>query len=502
MTQTYDVIIIGGGGSGLATGLSAAQNGASVILFEKRPLLGGSTGIAVGSFTANRTVLQQRQGIDDSPEDHDEDAGKFGPPEYQARNNGPLRRYFLAHTATTLDWLMDMGLTFYGPSPEPPNRVARMHNVVPNAKAYIAVLQSRYLHYGGETVCNAACEELILENGRVIGVWVNIRGNCMRFQATKGVVLATGDYTNSSQLISRYKGRRFADVEGINPHSTGEGHLLAEKAGARLLNMDITYGPEIRFIPPPRKPFSQLLPASGPAARILGTLLPLVPSWIINAMVKRLLVTWQHPEDALFEDGAILVNCRGERFCNEKISPEREIAIAVQPEKTAYILLDARLAGKYSKWPHYISTAPEIAYAYVNEYFRLRPDITTVVEDLAGLSDMLKIPIESLKKTIVDYNQYASGRLEDPFGRKGDRNLMTDGRWVLLGPAKAYFTTTEGSISINKSFQALDLKGTPIEGLFAVGTCGMGGMILWGHGLHIAWAITSGRMVGEQLAGK
>ena len=63
MTQTYDVIIIGGGGSGLAAGLSAAQNGASVILFEKRPLLGGSTGIAVGSFTANRTVLQQRQGF-------------------------------------------------------------------------------------------------------------------------------------------------------------------------------------------------------------------------------------------------------------------------------------------------------------------------------------------------------------------------------------------------------------------------------------------------------
>jgi len=38
---------------------------------------------------------------------------------------------------------MDMGLTFHGPSPEPPNRVPRMHNVVPNAKAYIATLQSR-----------------------------------------------------------------------------------------------------------------------------------------------------------------------------------------------------------------------------------------------------------------------------------------------------------------------------------------------------------------------
>jgi succinate dehydrogenase/fumarate reductase flavoprotein subunit len=500
MTEKYDVIVIGGGGSGLAAGLSAAENGASVILFEKRPLLGGSTGIAVGSFTANGTVFQRRQGIDDSPADHDEDAGKFGPPEYQARNNGPLRRYFLEHSSATLDWLMDMGLMFYGPSPEPPNRVPRMHNVVPNAKAFIAVLQSRFLRSGGKTVCNATVEDLITENGRVTGVWVNLRGTRMQFQAARGVVLAAGDYTNSSQLISRYKGRRFADVEGINPHATGEGHVLAEKAGARLLNMDITYGPEIRFVPPPRKPFSQLLPAAGLAARISGTLLSLVPKWIITAMVKRLVVTWQHPEDALLEDGAILINSRGERFCNEKRSPEREIAIAAQPGKTAYILLDERVAERYRKWPHYISTAPEIAYAYVDDYLRLRPDITTEAGSLSGLSEMRKLPRESLEKTIADYNRYVSGRSEDPFGRRGDSNPVSEGRLVLLGPAKAYFTTTEGSISINTSFQALDMHGRPIEGLFAVGTCGMGGMILWGHGLHIAWAITSGRLLGEQLA--
>ena len=75
-----------------------------------------------------------------------------------------------------------------------------------------------------------------------------------------------------------------------------------------------------------------------------------------------------------------------------------------------------------------------------------------------------------------------------------------EGPWVLLGPAKAYFTTTEGGVIINKKFQALDVKGNPILGLYAVGQNGLGGQILWGHGLHIAWAITSGRLVGKQLA--
>ena len=61
MKESYDVVIVGGGGSGLATGVSAAQNGASVMLLEKCPELGGTTGIAIGSFTANRTALQRKE---------------------------------------------------------------------------------------------------------------------------------------------------------------------------------------------------------------------------------------------------------------------------------------------------------------------------------------------------------------------------------------------------------------------------------------------------------
>lgn len=126
----YDVIIVGGGGSGLAAAARCAELGLSVVVLEKRPQPGGTTGIAVGSFTANRTKYQQRQGIDDSVDKHAVDAGKFASPEIEQRNHDALRRYFLSETATTLNWLTEMGLVFHGPSPEPPNRVPRMHNVV------------------------------------------------------------------------------------------------------------------------------------------------------------------------------------------------------------------------------------------------------------------------------------------------------------------------------------------------------------------------------------
>lgn len=495
MKNDYDIIVVGGGGSGLAAAVSAAENGADVLLLEKQPALGGTTGIAVGSFTANRTRLQDRNGIKDSVESHNEDAGKFPTADIEARNNDELRRFFLSHAADTMHWLMDMGLTFHGPNPEPPNRVPRMHNVVPGAKAYVATLHARLVKLGGTVRVNSPVASLLQnDDGSVVGVAVadeTVPGEELEFMAKRGVVLAAGDYANCPDTIARFKGGRYASIEGINPDADGDGHRLAEAAGAQLLNMDVTYGPELRFVPPPGKTFQQLLPTSGLGARIMGHLLPFVPQFVMNAMIRRLLVTWQHPENSLFDDGAILINRKGQRFCNETLWPEREIAVAAQPEKECFIVLDGSLAERYSQWPNFISTAPKIAYAYVADYLRLRPDIAVQSASLEAIAKRHEIPADSIRQTIAEANNERPSRNLKPFD---------DSQWTLLGPAKAYFTTTEGGAAINEQFQTLDNNGQPIPGLYAVGQTGLGGQILWGHGLHIAWAMTSGRLVSRQLA--
>lgn len=487
----FDVLVVGGGGSGLAAGVSAAEHGARVLVLEKLSELGGTTGIAVGSYTANRTAWQRRAGVQDSLDEHAEDAGKFAPPEIEARNNAEMRRWFLSLGAETLDWLAGMGLSFQGPNPEPPNRKPRMHNVVPGAKAYIAALQARLARLGGQVLTNAEVVELLAEGGRVSGVAARLNGNKQVFRARKGVILAAGDYTNSPEIIARFKGERFREIEGINPHSTGAGHLLAESAGAQLTNMDITYGPEIRFVAPPGRTFQQLLPAHGPLAKLMGVVAPRLPGFMMSAMIRRLLVTWQHPENALFDDGAILVNRRGERFCHETTPLEREIAIANQPGKIAYILLDARLVQRYSAWPHFISTAPKIAYAYAADYLRLRPDVAIQASTLEAVAARRGLPAQALQMSIEHANTER---------KTGSLPQLGPGPWLMLGPAKAYFTTTEGGVVIDRNFQALDRNGEPIAGLYAVGQNGLSGMVLWGHGLHIAWAITSGRLAGKHVA--
>lgn len=488
MKTNFDVIVVGGGGSGLAAAVSAMEHGLDVLVLEKRPECGGTTGMAVGSFTGCATNWQRAQGIEDSVAAHVEDVAKFAAPEVEARNNAPLRRLFLSESAATLDWLHGMGIAFQGPNPEPPNRVPRMHNVVPGAQAYIATLQTRLLRLGGQIACGSTVEKLLRDGtGRVIGAQARTAAGSVDYHARHGVVLAAGDYSNSSAIIARYKHPRFAGIEGINPHATGDGYRLAQEVGAQLINMDITYGPEIRFVAPTKKSPLQMLPTSGPLARVMGWCVPLVPKFVLHAIIKRLLVMWQHPENALFDHGAILLNREGKRFCDEHVWPDREIAIAAQPDKVCYLLLDAKLVDQYSHWPHFISTAPRIAYAYVADYEKLRPDVTARGASLAAVANARGLPGDVVESTVAEYNRHAA-------------RPLAGGPWVLLGPAKAYFTTTDGSPAVDQSLRVLDEQSQPIPGLYAVGANGGGGQVLWGHGLKIGWAITSGRLVGKLLA--
>ena len=68
--KTADVVIIGSGGAGLATAVSAAEHGVkNILILEKMAFLGGNTSVATGAFNT-WDPKQKEQGIEDSPENH------------------------------------------------------------------------------------------------------------------------------------------------------------------------------------------------------------------------------------------------------------------------------------------------------------------------------------------------------------------------------------------------------------------------------------------------
>ena len=61
--ETYDVIVVGAGGAGMAAAIKAADQGAKVVILERLAFPGGNTQLAQGQMNAADPVRQPRQGI-------------------------------------------------------------------------------------------------------------------------------------------------------------------------------------------------------------------------------------------------------------------------------------------------------------------------------------------------------------------------------------------------------------------------------------------------------
>jgi succinate dehydrogenase/fumarate reductase flavoprotein subunit len=74
------------------------------------------------------------------------------------------------------------------------------------------------------------------------------------------------------------------------------------------------------------------------------------------------------------------------------------------------------------------------------------------------------------------------------------------GPYHALGPLQTFVVYTDGGVMISEQLEVLRSDGAPIAGLFAAGSTGQGGLLLEGHGHHLGWAFTSGRIAGRHAA--
>ena len=484
--EVFDVVIIGGGGTGLAAAIEARTAGRDVALIEKNAALGGSTAWSIGSISASATPHQLKQGIKDCPADHWGDMAGFNG-DLDARDNPALRRVLAEAMPETFRWLLAHGIRFFGPMPEPPHTKPRMHNVLPNSRSYIVHLERAARRAGVVIRRNTQAQALVVDDGRVTAVDCVTSGGSRRYRARGGIVLATGDFTNDPELKGRFMGPQEAKVEGVNPTATGDGQKLALKIGGRILNGDLALGPELRFVPPQRRNVLLMLPPWRVLAGVMAWSLEHMPSALLRPFIMSFVTTALAPSPNLFAAGAILVNRRGERFTDELERPA--YAMPDQPDKVGYILIDDRIAKQFSAWPSFISTAPGVAYAYVEDYRRNRPDVFNSAPNLEALEAKMAMPPGALTATVAAYN-----------GAAGNRPRLTGSSYVALGPVRAVFVHNEGGLAVDAEHRVLGPDDRPIAGLYAAGATGQGGLLLKGHGHHLAWAFASGRRAGRNAA--
>jgi succinate dehydrogenase / fumarate reductase, flavoprotein subunit len=239
-SYSYDVLIIGAGGAGLRAAIEAASSGVSVGLICKSLLGKAHTVMAEGGMAAAMANNDDR----DSWRVHFADTMRGG----QYVNNWRMAELHAKEAPNRVRELEGWGAVF---DRTPDGRINQRnfgghryprlaHVGDRTGLELIRTLQDHAVYTGMTVHMEHTVIDLILDNGRAAGVlaYDRERGRFHVFNA-KAIVLATGGLGRAYKITSN-------SWEG-----TGDGHALAYRAGAELIDMEfIQFHPTGMVWPP------------------------------------------------------------------------------------------------------------------------------------------------------------------------------------------------------------------------------------------------------------
>ena len=459
-----DVIVVGGGGAGMAAATRLAQLGKSVILVEKSGFLGGAISVSGGNQVVMGSQLQVDNGVaDDSVESMVADFEANG----ANKNNKEILTLFAENVGATTDWLVaNCGITFE----EGLHQLGEYsHNrelaYTGGGAGFAEAMRKAVEEAGVQVLLNTKAESLIADNGTVTGV--KAASSDADYTLTAGdVVLATGGYgANKDMLTDEMKSALYYGPAS----STGEGIQMAQAVGAQTANME--YGKRY----PNGIEVSEGMAKSTIAGNIVG--------WTMSA---------------------ILVNKDGNRVVNEKASNRTILEEELKQEGgELYLLLDAET---FEAWKAKLAPAG-ISDADIEKYLEANGTATPVFahgETLEEAAAAAGINADNLKATVEKYNGFVAKGSDDDFGRAATYLTKTIGEGpYYIVEQKPRFATTMGGLVINTSMQVLNEAGEPISGLYAAGeNCGQVMGDDSPSGANNAWALTSGKLAADAIAAK
>jgi fumarate reductase flavoprotein subunit len=479
-TVTTEVVVIGAGIAGIATALSAAEGGAKVVVLEK-----GKTFSARGfDIAAVDSRIQKKMGIKiDVPA-----AIRALIKNCDKQVKEELYWIWTKHSGKALDWILDQT--------EPAGLVAKMSAARYQGPNYFEHPVTHHILGGPHTkegsfidvveilVKNAKAKgvdfryrtpgvRLIREGkGPVTGVIAGMAGNYTRFVASKGVVMATGDYGSNPEMlryycpIATYVDHNVYTPVGVN---VGDGHKMGLWAGAAF--------------------------QKGTHAPMIHTLGGAWPYFFLH------------------------VNKRGLRYQNEDVSCQACcLGKMMQPDGIGWTLLDSDFLKYVPR------TIPLGGGFFWDHPGRNMDEEWTPDEDMAALEDnikaglafradtldelaaKMKVPADTLKKTVARYNELVKKGVDEDFGKRKELLFPIEKPPFYAGLMKSALLATTSGLRVNTNLEVLDEEDEPLGGLYAVGNV-QGDMFAVDYptvfpGLSHGRCVTFGRLVGLHLAGK
>lgn len=424
--RTYDVIVIGCGGAGLAAALSCAESGPElrIAVIERADRLhrGGST-----RWTGAYLRLADLYEV--AP-DFVEDWARFS----GGRSDEGYARKLVELVPETMEWLQEHGLRF---RPQPSIFITRSKpRLMPvgGGEAIVEKLAAAAEARGVQFLYEASAIRLLDETSHeALGVLVRRRDGTASKMTAGAVVIACGGFEGNSEMLVQYLGPEADQLRNISEGGTfnkGEGIRMALNAGA------MPTGEFGSFHAEPIDPRS-----TNPEAVVMT-----------------------------FPYG-ILVNRSGCRFTDEGAGTADEIYEEVareiwrQPGHIAYLVADQRMMR-----------VPHREHAILTEKPALRAD------SVGALALKLGLTADALERTVAEYNAGASPgsfvpdrldghRLEGVHPGKSNWAYPLDEPPFLAYPVACSIVFTYGGIGTDHEAQVLDRDGVPMARLFAAGEC-------------------------------
>ena len=456
---TADVIVVGGGGAGLAAAISAEQNGAKVLVLEKLDILGGSTNVSEGALNAVDPVRQGAQGIEDSVENFIDQTYHGG----HEVGDMDLITYMCENSMGSVEWLESLGVEF---KPEVGTATGALfqrshYTVTPSGNSYIRVFEKYAAEHDNLTILKGVeVKSLTVEDGKVVGVVGTGKQGQTVTATAPSVILATGGFGANKALLKEYNTGVWAHVDlttlgctNLMKAATGAGIEMATAIGA-----DVTGMSDI-----------QVHPCGTPGTGLMEN--------IRTSGRNRL-----------------FVNVEGNRFVNEGAA--RDVlaqAIFDQEGQTYWIVVNSvRYPSRDWVDANGATIANMVAQGSVIE-----------ADTLAELAEKTGMNPDNLQAAVDGYNAVVRGEKEDEFGFVANNKAdveMTEGPWYACKKVPTVHHTM-GGLKIDVKTEVLDTNGNVIPGLYAAGevTGGIHGSNRLG-GNAIADCMTFGREAGAEAA--